>query len=64
MFDLSKLYGYKPEMSSKEMQAMNESSKYPKTQSEIDFEKKVDAWRKKVPDILVAPFNSDSWSKL
>lgn len=57
-------YGYKPEISGKEMQAMTDASKYPKTQDEIDFEKKVDAWRKKVPDILVAPFNSNSWSKL
>ena len=40
------------------------SNKYPKTNEELQFEKKVDAWKKKIPDILVAPFNNDTWSKL
>lgn len=58
-------YGYKPEISGKSLKAMQDTSnKYPKTNEEIQFEKKVDAWRKKIPDILVAPFNNDAWSKL
>ncbi len=58
-------FGYKPEMSGKSLQAMKDTTnKYPKTNDEIAFEKRVDQWKEKVPDILVAPFNHDSWSKI
>jgi hypothetical protein len=41
---------------------MMETPLYPKTQNELNFEKRVDYWKDKIPDILVAPFNTDNWS--
>jgi hypothetical protein len=35
---------------------------YPKTKKEVDFEKKVEKWKEKLPDILISPFNHDNWS--
>lgn len=55
-------FGYKPKITSEEAEAMAQTPLYPKTQDEIDFEHRVDYWRQKVPEILVAPFNSNSWS--
>ena len=55
-------YGYKPDISSKEAEQMQNQQLYPKTQSEIMFDKKVGYWRKKLSDIMVSPFNSDNWS--
>ena len=55
-------YGYKPKMNKDEADAMNNSSLYPKTQKELDFEKRVDYWKNKIPKILVSPFNNDNWS--
>lgn len=55
-------FGYKPRITSDEAAAMAETPLYPKTQDEIDFEHRVDYWRDKIPDIIVAPFNNNSWS--
>lgn len=55
-------FGYKPRITSDEAAAMAETPLYPKTQDEIDFEHRVDYWRQKIPDIVVAPFNNNSWS--
>ena len=55
-------FGYKPKMNNIEKNAMMETPLYPKTQKELNFEKRVDYWRDKIPDILVAPFNTDNWS--
>ena len=41
---------------------MAETPLYPKTQEEIDFEHRVDYWKNKIPEIIVAPFNSNNWS--
>lgn len=57
-------YGYKPEITPKEVEIMNTTSVYPKTQKELDFEEKVKEWKTKIPDILVAPFNHNMWSKI
>jgi hypothetical protein len=55
-------YGFKPDITSEEAQQMNNQQLYPKTKREIMFDKKVDYWRTKLSDIMVSPFNSDSWS--
>ena len=55
-------YGYKPKITSEEAQLMENTAMYPKTNKEIQFEERVDYWRKQLPDILVAPFNHDNWS--
>ncbi len=55
-------YGHKPKITQEEEELMDNSSEYPKTNSEIEFDNRVDAWREKLPDILVAPFNHNNWS--
>lgn len=55
-------FGYKPKMNNDEMLMMSETPLYPKTQEEIMFERRVDFWKKQIPDIIVAPFNHDKWS--
>ena len=41
---------------------MAETPLYPTTEKEIEFNKKVDFWKTKIPDILLAPFNHNNWS--
>lgn len=55
-------YGYKPVITKEEVDMMANTSLYPRTQREIDFEKRVEYWRSKLVDILVAPFNHNNWS--
>ena len=55
-------YGYKPEINSTETTMMNTSVLYPKTAAEIAFDKKVEYWKTKLSDIIVSPFNNNSWS--
>lgn len=55
-------YGVKPEISAMEAENMQNEQLYPKTKKEIMFDKKVDYWRSKLPDVMVSPFNSDNWS--
>ena len=55
-------YGYKPDITPDEAEQMQSSVIYQKTQKEINFDKKVDYWRNKLSDILIAPFNHNNWS--
>ena len=55
-------YGVKPEISAMEAENMQNEQLYPKTKKEIMFDKKVDYWRSKLPDVMVSPFNIDNWS--
>lgn len=55
-------YGYKPEITQEERELMNETSPYPTTEKDKRFEKLVDQYKSKLPDILVAPFNNNKWS--
>ena len=55
-------YGHKPKITDEEERLMDSYSEYPKTNAEIAFDKKVEKWRRKLPDILVAPFNHNNWS--
>jgi hypothetical protein len=57
-------FGDKSKITAEEALLMSESTLYPKTQKELDFDKKVDYWRTKIPDILLAPFNHNNWSIL
>ena len=56
-------FGYKPKITQEEQELMENTTPFPKTQKELDFEKRVKDWKTKLPDILVAPFNSQQWSK-
>jgi hypothetical protein len=55
-------YGYKPKITKEEIDLMANTPLYPRTQREIDFDKRVNYWRDKLPEILVAPFNNNNWS--
>jgi len=55
-------YGYKPKINQEEAKLMKISTLYPRTQKEINFEKRIDYWRNLLPDILVSPFNNNNWS--
>lgn len=55
-------YGYKPKITQEEIDLMANTPMYPRTQREIEFDKKVDYWRNRLPEILVAPFNHNNWS--
>ena len=57
-------YGHKPKITPTEEKLMELDELYPKTKDEITFEKKVYEWRRKLSEILIAPFNKTSWSKL
>ena len=57
-------YGYKPRMTGEEEQLMEVSTPYPKSEKDILFEKRVDYWKSKLGEILVSPFNYNSWSKI
>ena len=55
-------YGYKPVMNRREEDLMENASLYPKTKTELAFDKRVDYWKKKISNILVSPFNKNNWS--
>ena len=55
-------YGYKPKMTEEEAELMETESPYPVTRKERAFEKRVDYWQSKLPEMLVAPFNYNNWS--
>lgn len=55
-------YGYKPKISPLDYEFMQNTMVYPKTQEEIDFDRNVDKWKQKIPEITVAPFNNSRWS--
>ena len=57
-------YGYKPRITSEEEEMMQNVSPYPKTQKDIMMEKRVDFWKTKINEILISPFNYDSWTKI
>jgi hypothetical protein len=57
-------YGYKPKITEQEQELMENEPLYPRTLRDRQQEKRVDFWRKRVPEILVAPFNRNVWSLL
>jgi hypothetical protein len=57
-------YGNKPKITQEEETLMNISTPYPETAQDIAFQKRVDYWKNKVDDILVSPFNYNSWGNL
>ena len=54
-------YGYKPKMTKHESELMDEATPYPETAKDVMFKKRVDHWKTKLDEILVSPFNHDSW---
>ena len=54
-------YGYKPKITGDEEELMKTASPYPETPQDIAFQKKVDIMRNNLDQILVSPFNYDTW---
>jgi hypothetical protein len=57
-------FGYKPKITSDEALIMENTPLFPVTQAQLDFEKRVKHWKNKISNILIAPFNSNSWSRI
>lgn len=57
-------YGHKPIMDEMEYERMEETTPYPKTKKEKEFEKKVNSYRNKLNNIIVSPFNKNRWSRI
>jgi hypothetical protein len=57
-------YGYKPRINSTEEDLMASEPIYPKTAKDIAMENRVNYWKDKLSEILVSPFNHDTWSRL
>ena len=57
-------YGYKPKMSHEEEELMKTSSPYPETREDKIFQEKVDFMKNNLDQILVSPFNHNTWSSL
>lgn len=57
-------YGKKPSQTQYEFDVMKTQKGYPVNEKDILFQKQVDYWKGKINDILVSPFNYNSWSKI
>ena len=57
-------YGFKPRMTSTEEDLMASEPIYPKTAKDLAMENRVNYWKDKLSDILVSPFNHNTWSRL
>jgi hypothetical protein len=57
-------YGNKPKISTEEQELMKTTSPYPETAEDIAFQKKVDALKNNLDQILVSPFNYDTWGEI
>jgi len=57
-------YGHKPKITPEERELMDNEELIPLSPEERRFKKKVEKYRKNLPEILVSPFNYDAWSQL
>jgi hypothetical protein len=57
-------YGYKPRINEEEEELMEKATPYPENIQDLAFQKRVDYWKNKIDDILVSPFNYNTWSEL
>ena len=55
-------YGDKPVATAQDQQYMNEASVYPISQKDIKLRERIEKFKRKLPEVLVAPFNKNNWS--
>ena len=55
-------YGYKPLITPAETQKMQTAPVFPLTMRDIEKQNRIDYWKKRIPEILLSPFNRSSWS--
>jgi len=56
-------YGYRPKIKPIESKLMESAEDYPITEQQIAFNKQVEHWKKRINEIIVAPFNAKKWSE-
>ena len=57
-------YGFKPIITSAESDNMKNTTIYPVSMKDLELQKKLDYWKKRIHEILLSPFNKNSWSIL
>ena len=57
-------YGYKPEIDEEEQELMEDTTPYPESNKDLALKKRVDYWKNHIDDILVSPFNYNTWGEL
>jgi hypothetical protein len=55
-------YGYKPLITAAETEKMQNSPIYPQSMEDIEQQKRVDYWKKRIPEIMLSPFSHSNWS--
>lgn len=57
-------FGYKPIITPAEQDSMLNTPVHPISMKDKELQRKLEYWKKKVPDMLLSPFNKNSWSIL
>lgn len=58
-------YGVKPKKSQLEEEYFDKDNNLlPKTKKEVLMEQRIEYWKKRIGNILISPFNSESWTKV
>lgn len=57
-------YGNKPKITGEEEELMKTANPYPESAQDIAFQKKVDAFKQSLSQILVSPFNYNTWGSI
>ena len=57
-------FGAKPKITALEREIMNNAEKYPKTINDLAQEKRTNYWKDHIKNIILSPFNSNTWSKI
>ena len=57
-------YGFKPIITSAESDNMKNTTIYPVSMKDMELQKKLDYWKTRIPEIILSPFNKNSWSIL
>jgi hypothetical protein len=57
-------YGNKPRITEEEDELMKTMPRYPINMKDIMFDKRVDYWKNQINEILVSPFNNNSWTQI
>lgn len=55
-------YGYKPLVTAAETEKMQTAPIYPQNMKDIEQQKRVDYWKKRIPEIMLSPFSHSTWS--
>jgi hypothetical protein len=54
-------YGHRPKITHEEDNLMKTSPPYPQNEQDLLYQKQVDYWKNHIQNLLVSPFNHDSW---